>query len=209
MKRFLSLLLLLFRDAMSPQSPLPRMCRLLADLRPPLISRRFPPLPRLLPAATPRPPVFRLIPPWASMRSLASMGRPAFTPLPPPVPRRFSLPVPLRIPFSVPPPVPRLRPRRWCDAGASLLPPAADRAAGILAGVSDGFRTLGAYGVSFEVRSDEYVTRGRYAVEGKVITSCWAMPRSTATEPCATRWTKPPSRGDDRRGRHRQPQYPQ
>jgi hypothetical protein len=47
------------------------------------------------------------------------------------------------------------------------LPPAADRAAGILAGVSDGFRTLGAYGVSFEVRSDEYVTRGRYAVEGE------------------------------------------
>ena len=51
--------------------------------------------------------------------------------------------------------------------GASPLPPAADRAAGILAGVSDGFRTLGAYGVSFEVRSDEYVTRGRYAVEGE------------------------------------------
>lgn len=45
--------------------------------------------------------------------------------------------------------------------------PAAGRAAGILAGVSDGFRTLGAYGVSFEVRSDEYVTRGRYAVEGE------------------------------------------
>lgn len=51
--------------------------------------------------------------------------------------------------------------------GASPLPPAADRAAGILAGVSDGFRTLGAYGMSFEVRSDEYVTRGRYAVEGE------------------------------------------
>ena len=51
--------------------------------------------------------------------------------------------------------------------GASPLPPTADRAAGILAGVSDGFRTLGAYGVSFEVRSDEYVTRGRYAVEGE------------------------------------------
>lgn len=51
--------------------------------------------------------------------------------------------------------------------GASPLSPAADRAAGILAGVSDGFRTLGAYGVSFEVRSDEYVTRGRYAVEGE------------------------------------------
>lgn len=45
--------------------------------------------------------------------------------------------------------------------------PAADRAAVILAGVSDGFRALGAYGVSFEVRSDEYVTRGRYAVEGE------------------------------------------
>lgn len=51
--------------------------------------------------------------------------------------------------------------------GASPLPPTADRAAGILAGVSDGFRALGAYGVSFEVRSDEYVTRGRYAVEGE------------------------------------------
>ena len=51
--------------------------------------------------------------------------------------------------------------------GASPLPPTADRAAGILAGVSDGFRTLGAYGVSFEVRSDEYVTRWRYAVEGE------------------------------------------
>lgn len=47
------------------------------------------------------------------------------------------------------------------------MPPAADRAAGILAGVRDGFRALGAYGVSFEVRSDEYVTRGRYAVEGE------------------------------------------
>ncbi len=45
--------------------------------------------------------------------------------------------------------------------------PAAGRAAGILAGVRDGFRALGAYGVSFEVRSDEYVTRGRYAVEGE------------------------------------------
>ncbi|MFR6635290.1 MAG: hypothetical protein ACLUQ6_11760 [Alistipes onderdonkii] len=67
--------------------------------------------------------------------------------------------------------------------------PAAGRADAILAGVSDGFRALGAYGVSFEVRSDEYVTRGRYAVEGRIITSCWAMPRSTATEPCATRWT--------------------
>ena len=51
--------------------------------------------------------------------------------------------------------------------GASPLPPAADRAAGILAGVRDGFRALGAYGVSFEVRSDEYVTRGRYAVAGE------------------------------------------
>lgn len=51
--------------------------------------------------------------------------------------------------------------------GASPLPPAADRAAGILAGVRDGFRALGAYGMSFEVRSDEYVTRGRYAVEGE------------------------------------------
>ena len=51
--------------------------------------------------------------------------------------------------------------------GASPLPPAADRAAGILAGVRHGFRALGAYGVSFEVRSDEYVTRGRYAVEGE------------------------------------------
>lgn len=51
--------------------------------------------------------------------------------------------------------------------GAGPLPPAADRAAGILAGVRDGFRALGAYGVSFEVRSDEYVTRGRYAVEGE------------------------------------------
>lgn len=51
--------------------------------------------------------------------------------------------------------------------GASPLPPTADRAAGILAGVRDGFRALGAYGVSFEVRSDEYVTRGRYAVEGE------------------------------------------
>lgn len=50
---------------------------------------------------------------------------------------------------------------------ASALPPAADRAAGILAGVRDGFRALGVYGVSFEVRSDEYVTRGRYAVEGE------------------------------------------
>ncbi|WP_276655595.1 hypothetical protein [Alistipes sp.] len=67
--------------------------------------------------------------------------------------------------------------------------PAAGRADAILAGVSDGFRALGAYGVSFEVRSDEYVTRGRYAVEGRIITSCWAMPRFTATEPCATRWT--------------------
>lgn len=47
------------------------------------------------------------------------------------------------------------------------MPPTADRAAGILAGVRDGFRALGAYGVSFEVRSDEYVTRGRYAVEGE------------------------------------------
>lgn len=51
--------------------------------------------------------------------------------------------------------------------GASPLPPAAGRADAILAGVSDGFRALGAYGVSFEVRSDEYVTRGRYAVEGE------------------------------------------
>lgn len=46
-------------------------------------------------------------------------------------------------------------------------PGAAGRAGEVLAKLSDGFRTMGAYGVAFEVASDEYATRGRYAVEGE------------------------------------------
>ena len=166
------------------------MCRLLADLRPPLISRRFPPLLRLLPAATPRPPVFRLIPPRASMLPLASMGRPLFTPLSPLVPRRVSLPVPLRVPFSVSLPVPRLRPLppvRRRGPARCLRPPI------VPPGYLPGFVTASGHWVPTGCRSRCARTNtsraGAMPSRGKVITSCWAMPRFTATEPCAMRWT--------------------
>ena len=50
---------------------------------------------------------------------------------------------------------------------AALEPSADGRAAEILEKLAAGFRALGAYGVTFEVSSDEYTTRGRYAVEGE------------------------------------------
>ncbi len=52
-------------------------------------------------------------------------------------------------------------------AVAALAPSADGRAAEILENLAAGFRALGAYGVTFEVSSDEYTTRGRYAVEGE------------------------------------------
>lgn len=52
-------------------------------------------------------------------------------------------------------------------AVAALAPSADGRAAEILEKLAAGFRALGAYGVTFEVSSDEYTTRGRYAVEGE------------------------------------------
>ena len=52
-------------------------------------------------------------------------------------------------------------------AVAGLAPFADGRAAEILEKLAAGFRALGAYGVTFEVSSDEYTTRGRYAVEGE------------------------------------------
>ena len=52
-------------------------------------------------------------------------------------------------------------------ASAALAPSADGRAAEILEKLAAGFRALGAYGVAFEVSSDEYTTRGRYAVEGE------------------------------------------
>lgn len=52
-------------------------------------------------------------------------------------------------------------------AVAGLAPSADGRAAEILEKLAAGFRALGAYGVTFEVSSDEYTTRGRYAVEGE------------------------------------------
>lgn len=48
-----------------------------------------------------------------------------------------------------------------------LRAPSADRVAEVLEKLAAGFRALGAYGVAFEVASDEYVTRGRYSVEGE------------------------------------------
>ena len=54
------------------------------------------------------------------------------------------------------------------SAAVAALEPSADgRAAEILEKLAAGFRALGAYGVAFEVSSDEYTTRGRYAVEGE------------------------------------------
>lgn len=54
------------------------------------------------------------------------------------------------------------------SAAVAALEPSADgRAAEILENLAAGFRALGAYGVTFEVSSDEYTTRGRYAVEGE------------------------------------------
>ena len=54
------------------------------------------------------------------------------------------------------------------SAAVAALEPSADgRAAEILEKLAAGFRALGAYGVTFEVSSDEYTTRGRYAVEGE------------------------------------------
>ena len=54
------------------------------------------------------------------------------------------------------------------SAAVAALEPSADgRAAEILGKLAAGFRALGAYGVTFEVSSDEYTTRGRYAVEGE------------------------------------------
>ena len=52
-------------------------------------------------------------------------------------------------------------------AVAALAPSADGRAAEILEKLAAGFRALGAYGVTSEVSSDEYTTRGRYAVEGE------------------------------------------
>ena len=52
-------------------------------------------------------------------------------------------------------------------AVAALAPSADGRAAEILEQLAAGFRAQGAYGVAFEVSSDEYTTRGRYAVEGE------------------------------------------
>lgn len=49
----------------------------------------------------------------------------------------------------------------------ALRTPSADRAAEVLEKLAAGFRTMDAYGVAFEVASDEYATRGRYAVEGE------------------------------------------
>lgn len=54
------------------------------------------------------------------------------------------------------------------SAAVAALESSADgRAAEILEKLAAGFRALGAYGVTFEVSSDEYTTRGRYAVEGE------------------------------------------
>lgn len=54
------------------------------------------------------------------------------------------------------------------SAAVAALERSADgRAAEILEKLAAGFRALGAYGVTFEVSSDEYTTRGRYAVEGE------------------------------------------
>ena len=54
------------------------------------------------------------------------------------------------------------------SAAVAALEPSADgRAAESLEKLAAGFRALGAYGVTFEVSSDEYTTRGRYAVEGE------------------------------------------
>ena len=54
------------------------------------------------------------------------------------------------------------------SAAVAALEPSADGlAAEILEKLAAGFRALGAYGVTFEVSSDEYTTRGRYAVEGE------------------------------------------
>ena len=54
------------------------------------------------------------------------------------------------------------------SAAVAALEPSADgRAAEILEKLAAGFRALGAYGVTFEVSSGEYTTRGRYAVEGE------------------------------------------
>ena len=52
-------------------------------------------------------------------------------------------------------------------AVAALAPSADGRAAEILENLAAGVRARGAYGVTFEVSSDEYTTRGRYAVEGE------------------------------------------
>ena len=54
------------------------------------------------------------------------------------------------------------------SAAVAALESSADgRAAEILEKLAAGFRALGAYGVTFEVSSDEYTTRGRYVVEGE------------------------------------------
>ena len=54
------------------------------------------------------------------------------------------------------------------SAAVAALEPSSDgRSAEILEKLAAGFRALGAYGVTFEVSSDEYTTRGRYADEGE------------------------------------------
>lgn len=53
-----------------------------------------------------------------------------------------------------------------CAAPVSA-PAASANADSILEKITAGFRALGAYGVEFEVTSDEYAARGRYAVEGE------------------------------------------
>ena len=70
--------------------------------------------------------------------------------------------------FSVSAGVPAAAASPAASAAVAALAPSADgRAAEILEKLAAGFRALGAYGVAFEVSSDEYTTRGRYAVEGE------------------------------------------
>lgn len=55
----------------------------------------------------------------------------------------------------------------FATAAVAVSSPAEGRAEEILEKLAAGFRSLGAYGVTFEVVADEYTTRGRYAVEGE------------------------------------------
>lgn len=52
-------------------------------------------------------------------------------------------------------------------ASPASQPVPTDRAAALLRGLADTFRTMPSYGVAFEVLAGDYATRGRYAVEGQ------------------------------------------